>query len=45
MKNPEVISDMMFSNGSVDSLDATPEVLMLLKENSRVKKIARRALH
>lgn len=43
MKNPEVISDMMFSNGSVDSLsDATPEVLMPLEENSRVKKIAQK---
>ncbi|HOG05520.1 MAG TPA: thiamine pyrophosphate-dependent enzyme [Paludibacter sp.] len=43
MKNPEVIGDMMFSNGSVDSLsDATPEVLMPLEENSRVKKIAQK---
>ena len=41
MKNPEVISDMMFSNGSVDSFsDAVPEVLQPLNENSRVKKIA-----
>ncbi len=41
MKNPEVIGDMMFSNGSVDSFsDAKPEVLMPLEENSRVKKIA-----
>ena len=41
MKNPEVIGDMMFSNGSVDSFsDAKPEVLMPLEENSRVKKTA-----
>ncbi len=43
MKNPEVISDMMFSNGSVDSFsDATPDVLMPLEENSRVMKIAQK---
>ncbi len=41
MKNPEVISSMMFSNSSADRLsDATPDVLMPLAENSRVKKIA-----
>ena len=41
MKNPQVIGDMMFSNGSVDSFsDAKPDVLMPLAENSRVKKIA-----
>lgn len=41
MKNPEVISDMMFSNGSVDAFStATPDVLQPLSENSRVKKIA-----
>ena len=41
MKNPEVISSMMFSNTSADRLsDATPDVLMPLAENSRVKKIA-----
>lgn len=41
MKNPEIIGDMMFSNGSVDSFsDAEPDVLMPLEENSRVKKIA-----
>ncbi len=41
MQNPEVISDMMFSNGSVDAFNtATPDVLMPLSENSRVKKIA-----
>ena len=43
MKNPEAISDMMFSNGSIDSFsDATPEVLMPLEENSRVMKIAQK---
>jgi 2-oxoisovalerate dehydrogenase E1 component len=41
MKNPDVIGEMMFSNGSVDSFsDAKPDVLMPLEENSRVKKIA-----
>jgi len=41
MKNPEVIGSMMFSNTSADRLsDATPDVLMPLAENSRVKKIA-----
>lgn len=41
MKNPDVVGDMMFSNGSVDSFsDATPDVLQPLSENSRVKKIA-----
>lgn len=41
MKNPEIIGDMMFSNGSTDSFsDAKPDVLMPLSENSRVKKIA-----
>ncbi len=40
MKNPDVIGDMIFSNGSVDSFsDAEPDVLMPLEENSRVKKI------
>lgn len=43
MKNPEVISDMMFSNGSVDSFsDEKPDVLMPLEENSRVMKIAQK---
>jgi 2-oxoisovalerate dehydrogenase E1 component len=43
MKNPEVISEMMFSNGSIDSFsDATPDVLMPLEENSRVMKIAQK---
>lgn len=41
MENAEEIGEMMFSNGSVDSFsDATPEVLMPLEENPRVKKIA-----
>ena len=41
MKNPEVISDMMFSNGSVDAMStAKPDVLMPLADNPRVKKIA-----
>ncbi len=41
MKNPEVIGEMMFSNGSIDRFsDAKPDVLMPLEENSRVKKIA-----
>ncbi len=41
MKNPDVISDMMFSNGSVDSCsDAKPDVLIPIEENPRVKKIA-----
>lgn len=41
MENPDVIGDMMFSNGSVDSFsDATPEVLIPMEENPRVKKIA-----
>jgi len=41
MKTAEVIGDMMFSNGSVDSFsDAKPEVLIPMEENPRVKKIA-----
>ncbi|MEA4937684.1 MAG: thiamine pyrophosphate-dependent enzyme [Paludibacter sp.] len=41
MKNPEAISNMMFSNGSVDAMStAQPDVLMPLVENPRVKKIA-----
>lgn len=40
MQNAEVISEMMFSNESVDSMStAKPDVLMTLEENSRVKKI------
>ncbi|MBZ4675396.1 MAG: acoB3 [Anaerophaga sp.] len=41
MDNADIIGEMMFSNGSVDSFsDAKPEVLMPLEENPRVKKIA-----
>ncbi|MDP4277552.1 MAG: thiamine pyrophosphate-dependent enzyme, partial [Bacteroidota bacterium] len=43
MTNAEVIGDMMFSNGSVDSFStAKPDVLQPLSENARVKKIAGR---
>ncbi|MDD2474738.1 MAG: thiamine pyrophosphate-dependent enzyme [Dysgonamonadaceae bacterium] len=41
MKQRDVIGDMMFSNGSVDSFsDDKPEVLMSMEENPRVKRIA-----
>ncbi len=41
MENPDIIGDMMFSDGSVDSFsNEKPEVLMPLEENPRVKKIA-----
>src|SRR5690554_2178486 len=41
MDRAEIIGEMMFSNGSVDSFsDATPEVLMPIEENPRVKRIA-----
>ena len=41
MDNADIIGEMMFSNGSVDSFsDAKPEVLMPMEENPRVKKIA-----
>ena len=41
MTNAEVISEMMFSNSTADSLSkATPDVLMPLADNSRVKKLA-----
>lgn len=41
MENPDLIGDMMFSNGSVDSFsDEKPEVLIPMEENPRVKKIA-----
>ncbi|MDR2816760.1 MAG: dehydrogenase [Proteiniphilum sp.] len=41
MENPEVLGDMMFSDGSVDSFSGEkPEVLIPLEENPRVKKIA-----
>src|SRR5690554_6273054 len=40
MKDPGVIGDMMFSNGSVDSFsNETPEVLIPMGENPRVKRI------
>lgn len=40
MKQRDVIGDMMFSNGSVDSFsDEKPEVLMPMEENPRVKRI------
>ncbi len=40
MKNADVISDMMFSNGSVESFsESKPDVLMPMDEISRVKKI------
>ena len=41
MRNPEVIGDMIFSNGSVDSFSSEePEVLLPMEENPRVKRIA-----
>jgi 2-oxoisovalerate dehydrogenase E1 component len=41
MDNADIIGEMMFSNGSVDSFsDAKPDVLMPMEENPRVKKIA-----
>lgn len=41
MDNADIIGEMMFSNGSVDSFsDAKPDVLMPIEENPRVKKIA-----
>ena len=41
MKQRDIIGDMMFSNGSVDSFsDAKPEVLMPMEDNPRVKRIA-----
>ncbi len=41
MKQRDVIGNMMFSNGSVDSFsDAKPEVLMPMEDNPRVKRIA-----
>ncbi|QRX63260.1 dehydrogenase [Dysgonomonadaceae bacterium zrk40] len=41
MDNADVIGEMMFSNGSVDSFsDAKPDVLIPMEENPRVKKIA-----
>ena len=41
--HPELIGDMMFSNGSVDKMeDREPEVLMPLEENPRVQQIQKR---
>ena len=41
MKQRDIIGDMMFSNGSVDSFsDAKPDVLMPMEDNPRVKRIA-----
>ncbi len=41
MENPDVIGDMIFSDGSVDSFsNEKPEVLIPMEENPRVKKIA-----
>jgi 2-oxoisovalerate dehydrogenase E1 component len=41
MDNANIIGEMMFSNGSVDTFsDAKPDVLMPMEENPRVKKIA-----
>lgn len=42
-KDPDAIGKMMFSNDSVDRMeDATPDVLMPLEENPRVKSIRTR---
>ena len=42
-KDPELIGEMIFSNGSVDKMeDREPDVLLPLEENPRVKKIARK---
>lgn len=41
MDHADIIGEMMFSNGSMDSFsDAQPDVLMPMEENPRVKKIA-----
>ncbi|MCE5205268.1 MAG: dehydrogenase [Porphyromonadaceae bacterium] len=41
MDHADIIGEMMFSNGSVDSFsNAKPDVLMPMEENPRVKKIA-----
>lgn len=41
MDHADIIGEMMFSNGSMDSFsDAKPDVLMPMEENPRVKKIA-----
>lgn len=43
-KNPSAIADLMFSNGSVKSMDETrePEVLEKKEENSRVKQVSKK---
>jgi 2-oxoisovalerate dehydrogenase E1 component len=39
-KDPDIIGKMMFSNGSADKMeDGTPEVLLPLEENPRVKSL------
>ncbi len=39
-KDPDLIGGMMFSNGSVDKMeDGTPEVLIPIEENPRVKSL------
>ncbi|MBP3237026.1 MAG: dehydrogenase [Bacteroidales bacterium] len=42
VKNDELLGDMMFSNGSVDTMapGVKPDVLMPMEENPRVKQIA-----
>ncbi|MDX2432370.1 MAG: thiamine pyrophosphate-dependent enzyme [Bacteroides sp.] len=41
--NPELIGDMMFSNGSVDAMEEGPlDTLLTMEENPRVKQIARK---
>ena len=41
--HPGLIGEMMFSNGSVDTMeDGEPEVLMPMEENPRIKQIARK---
>jgi len=41
--NPDLIGEMMFSNKSVDRMEeGTPDTLMPLEENPRVKQIARK---
>jgi len=43
-KDPEAIGKMMFSNGSVDAMEKrTPEVLLPLEENPRVKSLKTKA--
>ena len=43
VKNPEIIGDMMFSNGSITAMeDRTPDVNHPMNENPRVKQIARK---